>query len=113
MTFKGESTMTRWLLATLFVGVMLMPAALRAHDDYRIIGVLTKVEGNEIWVKQTKDGKLIGADIDSQTVVTRDKKKLDRTVLKAGLNVVVDATGDSLDDLLVLEIRLVPAPKGK
>ena len=105
--------MKRLLLATIFVAFMLMPGALIAHDDYRIIGVLTKVEGNEIWVKQTKDGKLIGADIDSQTVVTRDKKKLDRTVLKAGLNVVVDATGDSLDDLLVLEIRLVPPPKGK
>ena len=79
----------------------------------RIIGTLTKIEGNSIAVKQTKDGKVIAADIDSQTVVTRDKKKLDRSALKVGLNVVVDATGDDLDDLLVLEIRLVSPPKGK
>jgi hypothetical protein len=105
--------MKRLILAAVATAVTLSATVLSAHDDYRIIGVLTKVEGNEIWVKQAKDGKVIGADIDSQTVVTKDKKKLDRTALKAGLNVVVDATGDSLDDLLVLEIRLVPPPKGK
>ena len=113
MTLEKETHMKRFVLAAVAIAFVLTAGALSAHDDYRIIGTLTKIEGNTISVKQTKDGKVIAADIDSQTVVTRDKKKLDRSALKVGLNVVVDATGDSLDDLLVLEIRLVPPPKGK
>ena len=101
------------IAAAVALAVMLAPGALSAHDDYRIIGTLTKIEGNTISVKQTKDGKVIAADVDSQTVITRDEKTLDRSALKVGLNVVVDATGDDLDDLLVLRIRLVPPPKGK
>lgn len=93
-------------LASLTVG--LVPAL--AHDDYRIIGTVTKVTATALDVKQTKDGKTIVMKVDSATVVTRDKKKVERTELRAGLSVVVDARGDSLEDLVVLEVRLVPAP---
>ena len=105
--------MKRFVLAAVVIAVMLTAGALSAHDDYRIIGTLTKIAGNTIDVKQQKDGKVISMDMDSQTVITRDKKKVDRSELKVGVSVVVDATGDDLDDLLVLEIRLVPPPKGK
>lgn len=92
--------------AALIVG--LVPAL--AHDDYRIIGTITRVTATALNVKQTKDGKTIAMTMDSATLVTRDKKKVERTELKTGLNVVVDARGDSLEDLAVLEVRLVPAP---
>ena len=46
----------------------------------------------------------------SATLVTRDEKKVDGTELKAGLNVVVDALGDSLEDSVVLEVQLVLSP---
>jgi len=64
-------------------------------------------------VKQTKDGKIISMQMNGESIVTRDKKKVDRAELKTGLNVVVDARGDSLKDLQVLEVRLVPKPSGK
>ena len=93
-------------LAALTVG--LAPAL--AHDDYRIIGTITRVTGTALDVKQTKDGKTIAMKTDSATLVTRDKKKVERAELKTCLHVVVDARGDSLEDLVVLEVRLVPPP---
>ena len=84
-----------------------------AHDDYRIIGTLTKVSAREIEVKQTKDGKIIVMGIDKTAAITRDKKKLALSALKPSLSVVVDATGDSIDELDVVAIKIVPAPDKK
>ncbi|MGE0362906.1 MAG: hypothetical protein AB7R67_19495 [Vicinamibacterales bacterium] len=93
-------------LAAITVGFV--PAL--AHDDYRIIGTITRVTATALDVKQTKDGKTIAMTMDSATLVTRDKKKVERAELRTGLNVVDDAQGDSLEDLAVLEVRLVPPP---
>lgn len=92
------------VLAALAMGAA--PAG--AHDDYRIIGTIAKVTAKTLDVKQTKDGKTISMRTDEATLVTRDKKKVSATELRNGLNVVVDARGDSLEDLVVLEIRVVP-----
>jgi hypothetical protein len=106
--------MTRRLaVVAVLVGLAFGTTAAFAHDDYRIIGTVEKVTAKTIDVKQTKDGKIISMTMDAETIVTRDKKKVDRAELKAGLNVVVDARGDSLKDLQVLEVRLVPKPAAK
>jgi hypothetical protein len=106
--------MTRRLMVVAVLAALVPgTTAVFAHDDYRIIGTVGKVTAKTIDVKQTKDGKIISMQINGETIVTRDKKKVDRAELKTGLNVVVDARGDSLKDLLVLEVRLVPAPPGK
>jgi|SRR5688572_8875832 len=80
-----------------------------AHDDYRIIGTVTNVTVNTLSVKQTKDGKTISMATDEETLVTRDKKKVSLKELKTGVSVVVDANGDTLEDLVALEIRIVPS----
>jgi hypothetical protein len=87
--------------------------SLFAHDDYRIIGTVSKVTATLLDVKQTKDGKTITMDITKKTVVTRDKKKVGQAELKTGLSVVVDAVGDSLDELDAVEIKIVPPPTKK
>jgi hypothetical protein len=102
----------RLTIAVICATVLLTAAALSAHDDYRIIGTVAKVTAKTLDVKQTKDGKIISMELNNETIVTRNKKNVDRAELKAGLNVVVDARGDSLEDLSVVEVRLVP-PKGK
>jgi hypothetical protein len=84
-----------------------------AHDDYRIIGTIEKVTAKTVDVKQTKDGKIISMQMTAKTIVTRDKTKVERAELKTGLNVVVDARGDSLKDLSVVQVRLVPPPTAK
>jgi hypothetical protein len=101
--------MTRRLMLTLLLLVVAAIPAL-AHDDYRIIGTIVKVDANRIDVKQTRDRKVVSMLMETSTLVTRDKKKVARTELKVGANVVVDARGDDIDDLSVVEIKLVPAP---
>ena len=105
--------MTRRSMMIAIITMFVATAPLAAHDDYRIIGTVTKFSAKEIFVKQMKTGKVIGMDIDGATIVTRDKKKVARTELQVGANVVVDARGDSIDELLVLEIKLMPAPTRK
>jgi hypothetical protein len=100
--------MTRRLfVVALFLAVA--SAATFAHDDYRIIGILEKVSANTIAVKQTRDKKVISMLMEAGTLITRDKKKVSRSALEAGLSVVVDARGDDIDDLTVVEIKLVPS----
>lgn len=79
-----------------------------AHEEFRVIGTVTKVQSSKLSVK-TKEGKEISIAVDKQTVFTRDQKKTDLSQVKTGQSVVVDAYGDSYDDLLALEIRIVPA----
>ena len=45
--------------------------------------------------------------------IWRDKVRVDGTELKTGANVVVRALGDSEEDLIALEINLVPATGGQ
>lgn len=102
--------MQRRTILAAALAVVLSAAGLMAHDDYRIIGTVVRVSATALQVKQTKDGKTIGMKVDSATIVTRDKKKVAFSDLKAGQYVVVDASGDSLEDLVALEVRLVPPP---
>ena len=100
--------MARCVAATV---VLFAAAPLSAHDDFRVIGTITKLEKATIAVKN-KDAKVTSIRIDKQTAVTRDKQKVAPTELKVGQSVVVDAYGDSEADLLALEIRIVPPIRG-
>jgi hypothetical protein len=95
-----------WLLALLVL--MVAAAPLGAHEHFRIIGTLTKLEAREIAVKN-KDGKTTDMSMDKQTKVLLDKKKGSTADLKVGQSVVVDAYGDDEFDLLAVEVRVVPA----
>jgi len=103
--------MTRRRIITVgIVTLVLSMASLYAHDDFRIIGTVLKVSEGKLDVKQTKSGKTFSMKTNQATFVTRDKKKVSNAELKPGTNVVVDASGDSVADLVVLEVRIVPAP---
>ena len=102
--------MKRIIFAMLVVAVIVcMVSPLLAHEKYRIIGTITKFEKSQLEVKATKDGKIYKIALDNLTIVRRDKQKVTTTELKAGRSVVVDALGDSIQDLVAVEIRLVPA----
>lgn len=90
--------------------LMLAVAPLSAHDKYRIVGTVTKLTADEITVKRdTKDNPIVEMDHDKNTKVTRDGKTAKISDIKVGSSVVIDALGDSILDLVALEIRLVPA----
>ena len=105
--------MIRLTSAGFLLALLVTVAPLSAHENYRVIGTITKVTAEKLDVKQTKDGKIISMFMDGKTRVTRDKKKAPLAAVKAGASVVVDAHGDTLDDLDVVEIRLVPHPAKK
>lgn len=78
-----------------------------AHEDFRVIGTLINHQDSRIEV-ESRDGRTTSIKLDRQTVITQDTKKVDATKLTIGVSVVVDAYGDSAEDLLALEIRIVP-----
>ena len=78
-----------------------------AHEEFRIIGTITKPQPSSLEVK-TKDGQTVSLKMDIATFISRDQKKVDVSELKAGGNVVIDAWGDSLADAVALEVRIVP-----
>ena len=103
----------RLMMAGLLAALIAIAAPAIAHDDFRIIGKITKVTAKRLDVKQTKDGRTISMAMDHASLVTRDKKPVSVSELKAGLNVVVEAIGDSLKDLQVMEVKIVPPPAKK
>ena len=109
MLRQDEPMTTRFMI---LAAVLMLSAPLAwAHENYRVIGTITKVSKSELYVKQAKDGKVIGMDMDDKTVVKRDSKKIKTSELKAGQSVVADAWGDSLEELLVIEVKIVPSRK--
>jgi hypothetical protein len=96
-------------LTVLFLG----PTCLLAHDEFRIIGNITRLQDSQLQVKD-KTGKTFSIKINNETYIHRDKEKEKAPVaeLKNGRSVVVDALGDSEADLLAVEVRIVPAIGG-
>jgi hypothetical protein len=94
------------VLAALLFSVLIVTNVV-AHDEYRIVGTVTKADKTQVQVT-TAQRKTYKVKLDSQTLISRDKKKVSVAELKAGATVVVDALGDSEADLLAVEIRLVP-----
>lgn len=104
------SRLTMMLLATAVLTLGDVPAF--AHENFRVIGTLTKHQDSTIEVK-SREGKTTSIKLDKQTAITQDKRKVDASELQVGRSVVVDAYGDSEDDLLALDIRIVPPIGGR
>jgi hypothetical protein len=88
--------------------VLLGIAPVSAHDQLRVIGTITKPDQDTLEVK-TRDGQIVTIRLDNGTFISRDRKKAEFAELRAGSNVVIDAWGDSLDDAVALEVRIVPS----
>jgi hypothetical protein len=101
-------------LTALCVLLMLTGGAvsLSAHDEFRIIGTLTKHQDSTIEVKKNNTGKTVPIRLDKQTAITQEGRKVDAKALKVGQSLVVDAYGDAEEGSLAVEIRIVPPIKG-
>lgn len=86
------------------------PSAI-AHEEFRLVGVVTKVSATSLSIRPQGAKADNPVKLDRQTAFARDGKKVARAELKPGQTAVVDAYGDSLEDLLALEVRIVPAVK--
>lgn len=90
----------------------------QAHDEYRFVGRILSVEStkNRFSLRfKEADGKdeTVWIALKATTDITRDRKPVPRSELKAGLNVVVDALGDDYDTLEAEAVRIVPPPSTK
>jgi len=99
----------RLMIMTMAIALIAGAGAATAHEKYRIIGTITKVTADTLEVKQSKDGKVIAMDVNLKTKVSRAKTRLRANDLKLGQSVVVNAVGDSIDELLVTDVTIVPA----
>ena len=111
-------TRSRFLLAVLLAASTPWSASVLAHDEYRFIGVVTKMDAakNLVSVRYKEfDGKedTVEVTITAKTRITRDNKPAAKTELRPGVNVVIDALGCDLENQYdAVTIRLVPPPKG-
>ena len=86
-----------------------------AHDKYRFIGTVTKMDGpKKLLTIKTTDKKLpaeLEIDITAKTRIEQDGKKVTSAALKPGVYVVIDALGDDVFQTSAVSVRIVPAPK--
>lgn len=102
--------MTRHLagltLAIAFAGGAAHPAA---HEKFRIVGTVVRVQATQLDVK-AGDGQVYEIDMDEKTAITRDNKRVPASELKAGRRVVVDALGHDIFDLVAVDVQVVVSP---
>ncbi len=80
---------------------------LRVPSEGKVATVAADLDIPEGVVVETSPYRTVGSTSSNETATVGSWESSGR------LNVVVAARGDSLKDLLVLEVRLVPAPRGK
>lgn len=101
--------MTRRIMMLVMAAMVVLGAAQAfAHDEYRIIGTIAALRNSQLQVK-SREGKTVAIKLDGETLVYRDNKKVGAAELKTGQHVVVDALGDSITDLLAVEVRIIAA----
>ena len=93
------------LAATLAVTL----GAAAAHENFRIVGTIVKVQATQVDVKAA-DGQLYEIDIDDKTIVTRDKQKVAASEMQPGRDVVVVAVGHDMFDLVAVDVQLSSRP---
>jgi len=76
-----------------------------AHEKFRIVGTVVRVQAAQLDVKAA-DGQTYEIDMDAKTRVTRNRKRVAASELKTGRSVVVDALGHDMFDLVAVEVQL-------
>jgi hypothetical protein len=72
--------------------VLVVPVRSFAHEGHihKILGTVTKVEGQHVTLKTTA-GKEQMVMLDAKTTITRGKEKVDAAAIKVGERISVDA----------------------
>jgi hypothetical protein len=101
--------MKKILAIVIIVVIAFGSMSLSGHENFRIVGILSKVTDRVMEVKD-KEGKPFTVNLTKRTIVKRDKEKeeLALSALSVGQSVVVEAYGDNESDLEALDIRIVP-----
>ena len=91
-----------------FVAILLsvtVAATLSAHEKFRIVGTVVKVQATQLDVKAV-DGATYEIDMDEATQVMRELKRVPQSELRPGQRVTVDALGHDMFDLQAVLVTL-------
>jgi len=80
------------------VALAVAATSLEAHEKFKIIGTIVKVQATQLDVKAV-DGQTYEIEMNEATQVVRAFKKVPRTELRPGRRVIVDALGHDVFDL--------------
>lgn len=101
---------SKWIIGAALALALVLPIAARAHDGHahKVMGTVSSLQGDQLAVKTT-DGKTAMVMLDKKTTITRGTTKLDRTALKSGERVSIDAIEEK-EMMMAQTIKLGAAP---
>lgn len=100
----------RRLILPLFAVALLAAGPAAAHDEMEVAGQVTVVTAKSIQLK-TKAGKLVTLEVDGNTRVVLAGKRVTAKDVKVGQSVKALGFGDSLDDLVAIDVTINPPAK--
>ena len=101
------------------IGLALGGTRVSGHDEYRFAGTVVKLEAGKgpvsyfvLTLETKQEGHLLALKIllTERTPIEREGSKVSLKALEPGVSIVIDATGESYDDLEALRIKIVPPP---
>lgn len=104
--------MRKLLLPLAAVSALLSSAPAAAHDEMVVAGQVAAVSAKTVTVR-TKDGKVVNLEVDSNTRVKMAGKAVATKDLKVGQTVRALGFGDSMTDLVAIDVNIEPPAGGK
>lgn len=104
--------MRKFLAPLVIAAAVLTAAPALAHEEMPVAGKLTAITAKTIQIK-AKEGDTVTLDVDSNTRVLMDGKRLTLKDLKVGQSVDVLGFGDSMSDLTAIDITILPSAKAR
>jgi len=101
--------MRKLLLPLAAVSALLAAAPAMAHDEMSVAGQVTAVSAKAIQLRM-QDGKVVTLQMDSNTRVKMAGKPLSPKDLKIGQSVKALGFGDSMTDLVAIDVVISPPP---
>lgn len=97
--------MRKFLVPLAAIATLLAAAPALAHDEMPIAGQVTAVTAKTIQVR-TKDGRTVTLEVDGNTRVMQDGKRLTPKDVKVGQSVKALGFGDNINDLVAIDVTI-------
>lgn len=82
-----------------------------AHDEMPVAGQVTAVTAKSIKIR-TKDGQVVSLEVDGNTRVMQAGKRLTVSAVKVGQSIKALGFGDSMTDLVAIDVTITAPGKG-
>ena len=100
----------RPILALFAAAALLFAAPALAHDEVPVAGQVTAVSAKSVSIK-TRDGRVVTLEVDGNTRVMAGSQRGALKDVKVGQAVKALGFGDSVNDLVAIDLTITPAGK--